>query len=346
MQNVIDEEDTMNKIRWCIIGAGGIADRRAIPALLEDDQNEIVAVMDRVPEAAEMVAKKYGFDQWFSDEEEMLKAVECDAVYIATPVFCHRAQALLCLKYDRHVFVEKPLSMTEKEGKEIVDAFKMGGKKIMVGYMMSYHNLHRKAAEIIKEGGIGDVNLIRMQFSCWYPEIEGAWRQNKALSGGGCIMDLAVHCMELFSSLTNDEIDQCHAFYATKTFNYEVEDSAVITFLSKGGIMGHIDVNFNVPDSAAASRVEILGTAGSLVAEGTLGQEENGVLRYIYAPQGRYEAQQSRSVAEAKEYTGEGSNIYLKQFKAFNEMLTLDDDYSNAERALKIQAVCDQIYQK
>ncbi|MBQ7096240.1 MAG: Gfo/Idh/MocA family oxidoreductase [Clostridia bacterium] len=346
MQNVTDEGDAMKRIRWCIIGAGGIADRRAIPALLEDDQNEIAAVMDRVPEVAEEVAKKYGVARWFSDEEEMLRAVDCDAVYIATPVFCHKAQALLCLKYDRHVFIEKPLSMTEKEGIEIVDAFKKAGKKMMVGYMMRYHNLHRKAAEIIKDGGIGKINLVRMQFSCWYPEIEGAWRQNKALSGGGCIMDLAVHCMDLFTCLTDDWIDQCHAFYGTKTFQYEVEDSAIISFVSKGGILGHIDVNFNVPDAAIASKVEILGTAGSLVAEGTLGQEERGMLKYIYAPQGDYEAQQSASVANAKEFIGEESNVYLKQFRAFNEMLLSEADYSNAERALKIQALCDQIYQK
>lgn len=336
----------MKKIRWSIIGAGGIADRRAIPALLEDDRNEIVAVMDRVPEVSKAVAEKYGFSNYFSDEEEMLKNVPCDAVYIATPVFCHKSQALLCLKYGLNVFIEKPVSMNEKEGKEIIDAFKAAGKQITIGYMMGYHNLHQKAAAIITEGGIGDINLVRMQFSCWYPEIVGAWRQNKALSGGGCIMDLAVHCMELFTCLTGDEIEKCSAYFATKTFSYEVEDTAVITFKSAKGILGHIDVNFNVPDAAAASKVEILGTAGSLIAEGTLGQEEKGSLKYVYAPQGGYEAQQSRSTAEAREYFGEETNIYLKQFDAFDKILdTGVCDYTNADRALKVQSLCDEIYQ-
>lgn len=335
----------MKKIKWTVIGAGGIADRRAIPALLEDKNNVIVAVMDMVPEVAKAVADKYGVEKYFSDEEEMLKTVSCDAVYIATPVFCHYKQSMLALKYGVNVFMEKPIAMNEKEGREILDAFKAAGKQLTVGYMMGYHNLHQKAHDLIADGKLGDLNLVKMQFSCWYPEIPGAWRQNKALGGGGAIMDLAVHCMELFTSVTGEEFEKCSAYFTTKTFKYEVEDSAVITFKSDKGTLGHIDVNFNIPDNCAAGTIEIYGTSGSIIATGTLGQEEAGEMRYIYSPQGGYEAQQSRSVSKPKVYHGKGANIYTKQFKAFDKLVAADTpDYKNAERALKIQALCDKIY--
>lgn len=335
----------MKKIRWCIIGCGGIADRRAIPGMVLDKQNEIVAVMDANADVAKAVADKYGFAKWFSNEEEMLKSVDCDAVYIATPVFCHYPQAMLCLKYKKHVFIEKPITLTKTEGKKLLDAFKKADLQLTVGYMMGHHNLHKKTADIIKNGGLGDINLVRMQFSCWYPDIEGAWRQKKALGGGGCIMDLAVHCLELFYNVTGDSIEKYTGYFTTKTFNYEVEDSAVITFKSKGGIIGHIDVNFNVPDSAVPSRLEILGTAGSILAEGTLGQTEGGKLRYIYAPQGDYEAKQARITAGANTYYGAGGNIYKKQFAAFNKLVLNNvTDYKNAELALEIQDICDNIY--
>lgn len=335
----------MKKIRWSIIGAGGIADRRAIPALLSDPQNEIVAVMDKVPEVAKLIGEKYDVENYFSDAEEMLKAVECDAVYIATPVFCHYEHSMLALKYGAHVFMEKPLALNRKEGEKIVDAFKKKGKQLVIGYMMGYHNLHCKARELVTSGGLGNINTVRMQFSCWYPEIEGAWRQTKSMSGGGCIMDLAVHCMELFGSITGDSIEECKSFFATKTFSYEVEDSAVITFRSKGGIYGIIDVNFNIPDNCSAAKLEIYGTKGSIYAEGTLGQEETGKLKYIYSPQGDYEAQQNRTVTKPKMYYGKKGNIYLKQFKAFNKLiLSGSPNYQNAERALEIQGICDKIY--
>ena len=62
------------KIRWAIIGAGGIADRRAIPALLLDEENEILAVMDKVPSVAKSVAEKYSVEKYYTDVEEMLLA--------------------------------------------------------------------------------------------------------------------------------------------------------------------------------------------------------------------------------------------------------------------------------
>ena len=121
----------MKTIRWAIIGAGGIADRRAIPAILKDDSLSLVALMERVPALAEELGKKYGVP-YFSTIEEMLRTVECDAVYIGTPVACHYEQAMLALKHGKHVFIEKPLARNEKEARALVDAFKDAGKQIRI----------------------------------------------------------------------------------------------------------------------------------------------------------------------------------------------------------------------
>jgi len=335
----------MSKIKWCIIGAGGIADRRAIPALLLDEENEIIALMDKVPEVAKAVAEKYSVKRYYSDIDSMLSENKCDAVYIGTPVFCHKEQALKALSYGANVFMEKPITMNAEEGEELIRAFRKEKKLLAIGYMMGYHNLHATARTLIKNGKLGDIVSARFQFSCWYPDIPGAWRQNKAMGGGGCIMDLAVHCMELFHSVTGDDIVDYHAYFGTQTFSYEVEDSAMISFRSKNGVLGHIDVNFNIPDSASTSRMEIYGTKGSLFAEGTLGQEEVGRLKFIYSPQGDYEASQTRGVTKSKNYYGKKGNIYLKQFARFTSLIRRGKlDYSSAKEALKIQRICDEIY--
>ncbi|MBQ6824230.1 MAG: Gfo/Idh/MocA family oxidoreductase [Clostridia bacterium] len=335
----------MKKIKWSVIGAGGIADRRAIPGLLLDPQNELVAVMDMRPEEAKRVAEKYNVPAYFSDAEEMLKTVECDAVYIATPVFCHYEQAMLALNCGVHVFMEKPITLNAADGEKLIAAFKEKGLQLTIGYMMGYHNLHQKARRLVQGGGLGKLNLARMQFSCWYPDIPGAWRQKKALGGGGCIMDLAVHCMELYSAITGEEIAEVKSFYATKTFNYEVEDSAVIAFRSESGVMGHIDVNFNIPDACSIAKLELYGTDGCIYAENTLSQVEAGKLKYTYAPQGGYDAAQDHAAAKAQTFYGKGGNMYTKQFKAFNKLLGGTPDYTNAERAVRIQKLCDEIYQ-
>jgi len=291
------------------------------------------------------VANKYDIPYYFTDAEEMFRSAELDAVYIATPVFTHYDYAMMALKYDVHVLMEKPIALTAQEGKEILEAFEAKGKQIVIGYMMGFHNLHCKARELVRSGKLGDINLVRMQFSCWYPDMPGAWRQQKKFSGGGCIMDLAVHCMELFHSITGDEIDECRGFFGTQTFQYEVEDSAVISFRSKKGILGHIDANFNIPDQCSSGKLEIYGTSGSIYAEGTLGQEEGGTMKYIYSPQGDYEAKQSRVLTDSEEFHGEGTNIYTKQFDAFYELVfSKKTDYKSIKQAIHIQELCDKIY--
>ena len=335
----------MKTIKWCVIGAGGIADRRAIPGLLLDARNELVAVMDMRAEDAARVAEKYRVPAHFSDAEEMLKTVECDAVYIATPVFCHYEQAMLALRYGRHVFMEKPITLTAAEGEKLVAAFEEKGLQLTIGYMMGYHNLHQKARSLVAEGGLGDLNLVRMQFSCWYPDIPGAWRQKKSMGGGGCVMDLAVHCMELYSAITGEEIAEVKGYYATKTFNYEVDDSAVIAFRSESGVLGNIDVNFNVPDACSIAKLELYGTDGCIYAENTLSQVEAGKMKYIYSPQGGYDAAQDHAEGKAKTFYGKGGNMYTKQFRAFGKLLLKGErNYENAKRAVHIQTLCEALY--
>ncbi len=331
-------------MKWCVIGAGGIADRRTIPALISDKDNKLVAIMDKFAETAERVGNKYGV-KFFTDEEEMLKSVDCDAVYIGTPVFSHYDQAMLALSYGKHVFVEKPIAMNAEQGEKLVKAFKSAGKVLTVGYMMKYHNLHEKAKDIIKSDGIGSVNSVRAQFTCWYPDIKGAWRQSKALGGGGAIMDLGVHCIELIEDILGEEIQDVKAFYSTKTFSYEVEDGAVIVFRTQSGVLGHIDVNFNIPDSASVSKLELYGDKGYIICTGTLAQEEKGTLSHLYTPQGDYVAAQNRTTEKSTDYFGEEGNLYLKQLLKFRENVESGKpDYFYADRAVQVQKIVEKIY--
>lgn len=331
-------------IRWAIIGAGGIADRRTIPAILKNKDSILVAVMDRVSAVAEKIGLKYSVP-YFTGEEEMLKTVDCDAVYIGTPVMCHMQQALIALRYGKHVFVEKPIAINAEEAEELVNTFKEAGKQLTVGYMMKYHNLHEQAKTLIQSGEIGQVNSVRAQFTCWYPDIPNAWRQKKSLGGGGAIMDLGVHCIELLEYLLDDEIDEVKALYSTRTFSYEVEDGGVIIFRTKGGVLGHIDVNFNIPDMASESKLELYGSKGYIQCRNTLGQEESGTLSHLYAPQGDYSAQQSRTVCEPTVYQGAGADLYEKQITLFcQQVASGSPDYFYADRAVQVQKVVDKIY--
>ena len=85
----------MKKVKWGVIGCGGIADRRTIPGMMLSDEVELVAVMDTNMEAAQRVKEKYGAQYAFDKEEDLLALDEIECVYIASPVFCHKKQAEL-----------------------------------------------------------------------------------------------------------------------------------------------------------------------------------------------------------------------------------------------------------
>lgn len=333
----------MNKFRWCVVGAGGIADRRAIPAIMKEENFALAAIMDRTPAVAERLGEKYGVKA-YTDEETMLKETPCDGVYIATPVALHYPQATAALKYGCNVLVEKPLGMNRRECDRLVAAFRRENKLLDAGYMMKYHNLHIKAKNLLRGGKIGQVNTVRFFFSCWYPEIEGAWRQQRALGGGGSVMDLGAHCIELAEYLLGEEIAETKSFLANRTFSYETEDTGVFLFRMKSGVIGSAEASFNVPDGCE-SRLEIYGTEGCVVCRGTLGQEEKGSLSYLRAPSAGYDAMQNRFKPKAKKYYGAGGDLYLKQFRDFAARAARGkNDLLSAERAAQVQGVIDGIY--
>ena len=126
-----------------------------------------------------------------------------------------------------------------------------------------------------------------------------------------------------------------------------MEDSAIILFKTESGVLGHVDVSFNVPDKASSSKLEIYGTKGNIICAGTLAQEEVGEMSYLYSPQGDYDAGQSRVEVKPVVELGAGGNLYLKQIQDFTDLIKRGKvDYFYADKAVHIQEIVDGIYTK
>lgn len=284
------------KIKWGVIGCGGIADRRTIPGMLLSDKAELVAVMDVNMELALKCKEKFGAKYAFESYEELLGLEEIDAVYIASPVFCHKEQAIKAAKAKKHILLEKPVALTTEEAEEIKSVCEENNVKISIGFLMRFHGYHQKIKEIIEEGKIGQIVSMRGQFTCWYPEIEGAWRQKKSLSGGGALMDMGIHVIDILQYLSGLKATEVAGFTQTQTFAYEVDDSANIIMKMENGSVAYVDSNFNIPDEASVSKLEIYGTKGSIVAMGTLAQEEAGTVDILISDDNlSYDANQNRT---------------------------------------------------
>ncbi|MBX7255988.1 MAG: Gfo/Idh/MocA family oxidoreductase [Candidatus Hydrogenedentes bacterium] len=306
------------KAKWGVLGCGGIARRRTIPEGIAKASNaELTAVMDTNTDAVHAVAKEFGALACISEAE--LLASDCDIVYLATPVNLHLAQAKRAAEAGKHVFCEKPLGVTVDEASAMVNVCKANGVKLGTGLMMRFHAQHQAALEIVRGGRLGKPVFARAQLSCWYPPIEGAWRQDPAKGGGGSLADLGSHCLDLLEMFFG-QIVRVSCSVACLVHKYKSEDTAVVIAEFENGARGVVDVLFNVPDASSRNRLELYGTQGCILAEGTIGQGELGEMTaYIEESAKGYEAQQERVSGKSEVISPAPVNMYRAEVEAFSQ---------------------------
>ncbi|MBR5218171.1 MAG: Gfo/Idh/MocA family oxidoreductase [Clostridia bacterium] len=335
------------KLKWGVIGCGGIARRKTIPGMMLANNLELVSVMDSVMSVAEEVKEEFGAKYAFDNYEAILAQDEIDAVYIASPVFFHKEQAIAAAKAKKHILLEKPMAMTVEDAIEIKKACEENGVKLGVGFLMRFHGYHQEIKKIIADGKIGDIVSMRGQFTCWYPEIEGAWRQKKATSGGGALVDMGIHVIDLLQYLSGLKATEVVAFNQTQTFGYEVDDSSGVIMKMDNGSIAYVDSNFNIPDAASVAKLEIYGTKGSIVASGTLAQAEVGSVNVLISDDSlAYDANQTREeiVPLSLEGTPLG-NMYAKEVEQFGDAVINNTPVPvDADSAILDQKVVEAAY--
>ncbi len=336
----------MKKVKWGIIGAGGIADRRTMPGMKLAKNAEIYAVMEIDMSMAESLKDKYMAAKAYDNEVDLLADSEVEAVYIASPVIYHKKQAKMAADAGKHILLEKPIALTVEEGQEVIDYCKEKGVLLATGFMMRYHSYHQAMKKLVDEGKLGQIVSCRAQLTCWYPDIPGNWRQAKATSGGGALMDMGVHCLDLIQYVTGLKAKRAAGMSSTLTFNYEVEDSGAMLVELENGAICQVESHFNIPDAAARGRFEIYGTKGSMLAEGTISQVEGGKLDVMISDDSlEYDAQQDRNAVEPMKVDVEFGNMYTKEIESFSDSILNGTSVEvPAEDAVQVQEVIQSAY--
>jgi predicted dehydrogenase len=238
-------------------------------------------------------------------------------VYIGTPVWVHGEQIRNAADAGKHILSEKPLAISIKETERLIDYCAKKNVVLQVGFMMRYHGYHMKAKEMLDAGELGDPVMGRGQLTCWYPPMENAWRQDPARGGGGALMDMAIHTVDILRYLFG-EVSAVSSFNGTETHGYPVEDSGVILLKFLNGAYGVCDSFFNIPDEAAKGVLEVYGTRGSLMAEGTISQVAGGTMvAYLQGKDRGYDAQQERTGIKPVKVRAGLKDMYLAEVEDF-----------------------------
>ena len=334
------------KVRWGVIGAGGIADRRTIPGMMLCDNAELVAVMEINMELAEKCRAKWGCRKAYDSEAALLADPEVDAVYIASPVFLHAKQAMAAADAGKHILIEKPLAMTAEEGQKVVEHCKEKGVLIAAGLMMRFGAYVQAMKKAVAEGKIGRPVSGYAQFTGWYPDMPGNWRQSKKNGGGGAMMDMGVHCIDLMQYILGTKAKDVAAFNDTISFRYDVEDTSTVLMRMENGAQCVVQSNFNIADDAAKWRIEIFGEEGRLIGDTVIGQVDGGKLDAMFlGKQGGYDAQQDKKDGQRTQIQVEFGNMYAREIESFsNSILTGAPVEVPAEEAVQVQRIMEAAY--
>ncbi|GAA4907646.1 putative dehydrogenase [Actinomycetospora succinea] len=272
---------------WGVVGAGWVARDHVLPAVAADPAAHLVGVHDRDPAALDGLAPVY------ADLDDLLAAPGLDAVYVATPNHAHAPVVERVAAAGLPVLCEKPLAHDVPTAKEMVAATE--GLLAGTAFDQRFHPAHEVIAQRVAAGDLGVVTTVRIVYGCWLPPdwrtpVGGRdnWRVDPARAGGGAMIDLAPHGLDLTGCVLGEDVVDLVALTATRVHAYApgVDDTAVLAGRTASGTLLSHHVSFSTADPLPRRRLEVVGTRAQLVAEDTLGQDPGGTLTRIDATTG------------------------------------------------------------
>ena len=179
------------KVRWGVLGVAKIAVTKVIPGMQQGELSEVVAIASRESARANAAAASLGIAKAYGSYEDVLADPEIDAVYIPLPNHLHVPWAIKAAQAGKHVLCEKPISLTVKECRKLIEVRNATGVKIGEAFMVHSHPQWLRAREIVRSGEIGPVRSIFGAFS--YFNDDPANVRNVADFGGGGLMDIGCY---------------------------------------------------------------------------------------------------------------------------------------------------------
>lgn len=178
-----------------IIGAGEIS-RIHLDAIKSIPEITVVAICDVDESIAAKRAEQFGITKYYTDDHDILNDKDIDAVAIVTPTFTHYKLTMAALEAGKHVFCEKPPALTCQEAADMESKAKEAGKLLMYGLVCRFKEEIKFIKEFIAAGRVGDIHCVEVSRIHRCHPI-GGWFRLKDKAGGGCMMDAAIHQLDL-----------------------------------------------------------------------------------------------------------------------------------------------------
>lgn len=271
----------MNKLKVGIIGIGSISETH-IAAYLKNDNVELYAFCDLDEKRLSYMAEKYKILHTYTDMNEMLSLKELDAVSVCTWNSAHAACTIAALNAGKHVLCEKPMSISEEDAKTMKEAAERNNKLLMIGFVRRFGNDCKILKEFIDMDYLGEIYYAKATYLRRKGN-PGGWFGDKSRSGGGPLIDLGVHVIDLvrysignpkpisvygatFHKLADRKNIRGKKFYQSASASEhdicDVEDLATAMIRFDNGAVLSIEASFSLNIKNDEGKIELFGTKG------------------------------------------------------------------------------------
>jgi predicted dehydrogenase len=182
-------------VRWGVLGAANIALKKVIPAMQRGRLSRVIAIASRDVNKARTAAESLGIERAYGSYEELIADAELEAVYNPLPNHLHVPWTIRAAEAGKHVLCEKPIAMTAREARSLLDVRDRAGVCIGEAFMVRTHSQWAKVRELIHAGRIGEMRLVVGHFSYYRRDFEDI--RSRLDFGGGALMDIGCYPITL-----------------------------------------------------------------------------------------------------------------------------------------------------
>lgn len=255
------------KLGYAIVGLGGYADV-ILPRFAECRHSRVTALVSGSPDKARQYAAKYGVPEHgvysYQTFDTIRDNPEIDIVYVILPNGLHHEYTLRAAAAGKHVMCEKPMASTVAEAEEMVAACRAAGRKLMIGYRCRFEAANLEAIRIVRGGDLGLPRIVTAEHG--FNISPNQWRLDRALAGGGSLMDIGIYSLQAARYLTGEEPIEVSAVESTDRSDprfAEVEDTINFQLRFPSGVAANCVATYG----SHHNRYRVTGTDGWIEAE-------------------------------------------------------------------------------
>ncbi len=246
-------------VRLGLLGCGGIAQTH-LEAIARVGRVQLSSVQDLDPRAAQNAAAKYGA-RAVSSADEIFSDSQIDAVILCVPPAFHFEFIKKAVASGKHTLCEKPFTITVKEAEEIKRLSTSTDRLVMMASKFRFVEDVIQARKLVQSGILGEIVMAEVIF-CSIVDMEKRWNSNRAVSGGGGLIDNGSHAGDVIKYLVGP-IKSVHAQAGKRSQKMDVEDTARLHFETEDHIVGMVDLSWSLYKHTP-NYVNIFGTQGTI----------------------------------------------------------------------------------